>query len=298
MAAQLTAQNRYPRRGPSSWMARATSSLPVPLSPSTSTANGAAAARSTVCLTASIAGLSPMSAGTAREVSPAGGGASRASASAWTAGAQAVAAVVSRAMARAASQRASIGHRHATAPIVRPAYRTGTAPSMPPGAACGRTARPPSSARSASRSVTVHTGPALASVAAAPCPRATTADGPRAQALAERPAHTGQRRGRVVGVLAHAHQFGGLLHDVHVHVLPGPRREATRAARFDEPAQRRRRVGIARRREHGLDPRAHERRRAGCAAGQTTWPDAAPRLAARRRSRPRRQPGARAARSR
>ena len=58
--AQLTAANISSRRGPSSCRARATSSLPVPLSPSISTGNGAAAALLTSSRSATITALSPI----------------------------------------------------------------------------------------------------------------------------------------------------------------------------------------------------------------------------------------------
>ena len=69
--AQLTAANVSSRRGPSSCSARATSSLPVPLSPSMSTGNGAAAALPTASRSATIASLSPMSRATPMGPGPA-----------------------------------------------------------------------------------------------------------------------------------------------------------------------------------------------------------------------------------
>ncbi len=60
-AAQLTVQSRRSRRGPNRCTPRATSSLPLPLSPSTSTGNGARAARSTDARSAEAASLDPRS---------------------------------------------------------------------------------------------------------------------------------------------------------------------------------------------------------------------------------------------
>ena len=60
-AAQFTVDSRRCRRGPAACSARATSSLPEPLSPSTSTWNGAAATRSTRARSARIASLAPSS---------------------------------------------------------------------------------------------------------------------------------------------------------------------------------------------------------------------------------------------
>jgi hypothetical protein len=64
IAAQLSAQNRRPRRMLASCTARATSSLPDPLSPSIKTGNGDAAACMTARRTSLIALLSPTKSGT------------------------------------------------------------------------------------------------------------------------------------------------------------------------------------------------------------------------------------------
>ena len=59
-AAQLTVMNALPRRGERSWIARATSSLPVPDSPSTSTVELTGAICSILTSSSWIAGDSPM----------------------------------------------------------------------------------------------------------------------------------------------------------------------------------------------------------------------------------------------
>ena len=61
-AAQFIFTKGWARRGDSSWMARATSSLPVPFSPRIRMGTSAGAARSTSARSAAIAGVSPMSA--------------------------------------------------------------------------------------------------------------------------------------------------------------------------------------------------------------------------------------------
>ena len=58
-AAQLTATKRWSRRGPAAWMARATSSLPVPVSPSMRTVVRELATRAISSSTLRIAALSP-----------------------------------------------------------------------------------------------------------------------------------------------------------------------------------------------------------------------------------------------
>ena len=185
-AAQFTAQNRCPRRGPVSWIRRATSSFPVPLSPSIRTAKGARAACATSARTASMAALSPSSPAAAR--CRAGSMATRASSDARTAGAQAVAAADSSAAARGASTRASAGHRHVTAPMVRPPYRTATALSMPLPPSCGATAAPLASARAAPPSRQGHDGPTRARIVSASPSRATIA-APRALSRSTRRRH-------------------------------------------------------------------------------------------------------------
>src|SRR5216683_358992 len=59
MAAQLTVTSARPRRGLSSCTALASSSLPVPVSPSSITVDGVGATRSMSCRTRRIARLSP-----------------------------------------------------------------------------------------------------------------------------------------------------------------------------------------------------------------------------------------------
>ena len=57
--AQLTATKRRSRRSLAAWMARATSSFPVPVSPSIRTVVGDGATRATSASTSRIAALSP-----------------------------------------------------------------------------------------------------------------------------------------------------------------------------------------------------------------------------------------------
>ena len=64
--AQLTGTNTARPRGPSSWIARAVSSLPVPDSPSITTGNGAAATRGIFAFSSRIGPLSPTSRATPR----------------------------------------------------------------------------------------------------------------------------------------------------------------------------------------------------------------------------------------
>ena len=59
MAAQLTRTIARPCRGPRSWISVATSSLPVPVSPSSSTVASVAATCSICSRTRSMAGLRP-----------------------------------------------------------------------------------------------------------------------------------------------------------------------------------------------------------------------------------------------
>ena len=60
MAAQFTVMKGRPARGELSWMARATSSLPVPDSPTTRTVTSVGAVRPMALNTSSISGLAPM----------------------------------------------------------------------------------------------------------------------------------------------------------------------------------------------------------------------------------------------
>ena len=60
IAPQLIDRKRWPERGLAKWMARAISSLPVPLSPWISTVELVRATRSTRVKTACIFGLLPM----------------------------------------------------------------------------------------------------------------------------------------------------------------------------------------------------------------------------------------------
>ena len=96
-AAQFSVQNGLFRRVPPRWIARATSSLPLPLSPSISTANGAAAARATLCRNSAITGVAPSS-----SLGPGSARASRASTAA-TIGAAAAALSVNTDAAREVS---------------------------------------------------------------------------------------------------------------------------------------------------------------------------------------------------
>ncbi len=116
-AAQLIAQNRRWRRNDPAWIALAISSFPVPLSPSTSTGNGAAAARATWRRSAAMASLVPVSspaAAESRTVEPA------LAATAASAGATAAAAAARTPRTRPASRAVSAVQRAARTPTTRP----------------------------------------------------------------------------------------------------------------------------------------------------------------------------------
>ena len=124
-AAQLIATNGPCRRGPSSWIWRATSSLPTPLSPSMSTVKFVFATRSTRSRSSRIASLDPISgAAPSRSavVSGAGVHASR-SVSSSTA-AMLAAASISWQVQSSGPLRAS---NEASSITCRPSSRTGTA---------------------------------------------------------------------------------------------------------------------------------------------------------------------------
>ena len=94
--------------------ARATSSLPQPLSPSTSTGNGAAAARSTACRTSAMTPLTPRIWSGRRAAARAGHDTLASD------GAAAAAAIVKTVEAFAASTAEPAGQRATIAPMVRP----------------------------------------------------------------------------------------------------------------------------------------------------------------------------------
>ena len=164
-AAQFSVQNILCRRELPRWIARATSSLPLPLSPSISTANGAAAARATLCRSSAITGVRPSS-------SP---GPLRASASvastAASSGAVAAALIVITSAARDVSWVDPIVQRTQSTPIVGPPYSIGAAASRRSCSRCGAMVMPAAAARSA---MSLSMRAPSAAIACTPSPRIAT----------------------------------------------------------------------------------------------------------------------------
>jgi hypothetical protein len=125
IAAQLIATNARPRREESSWIARAKSSLPVPLSPSRSTVASVAATRSTSARTVRIAGDSPTIGGNVFEVASAKRSDSRER--------------VRRSIARRTSRRRRSGSTGLVMKSSAPCFMASTAVSMEPNAVMTRT---------------------------------------------------------------------------------------------------------------------------------------------------------------
>ena len=171
-AAQFSVQSVRCRRGPDRWSALATSSFPLPLSPSINTAKGAGAARSTPRRTSAIPALVPSRsaiAGTDRRRT-------RISAPDTT-GATAAATVVINAVADVKSCGVPIVQRTTSAPTISPPDRTGAPASTRSPQRCGANVTPAAIVRAAiARSIRP---PSAATLVRAP-PSSTTNAAPAA----------------------------------------------------------------------------------------------------------------------